>query len=205
MRVRDTPWFRTPKHRQQAREAITAWNEHRRDHGARCGARRKYDGEACRQFAMANGRCRFHGGRVGRGEQWHKPRWPKKTSPSLEQKLARKLRALERQAVRRERWLAGMTPERRAKYDAWKRTHLPGSLSRRKAIREEIRQNAEARALMERARSSTTQPTDPEYFAIEARLAELRARQHELRVQLARSGKETEVSEEDKTDLGVFG
>lgn len=28
----------------------------------RCGARRKHDGEPCRQAAMANGRCRMHGG-----------------------------------------------------------------------------------------------------------------------------------------------
>ena len=28
----------------------------------RCGARRKSDGQACRQPGMANGRCRMHGG-----------------------------------------------------------------------------------------------------------------------------------------------
>jgi len=27
-----------------------------------CGARAKHNGEACRQFAMKNGRCYYHGG-----------------------------------------------------------------------------------------------------------------------------------------------
>ena len=30
---------------------------------SRCGARRKHDGCPCQQPAMANGRCRFHGGK----------------------------------------------------------------------------------------------------------------------------------------------
>jgi hypothetical protein len=30
---------------------------------ARCGANRKHDGCPCQQPAMANGRCRFHGGK----------------------------------------------------------------------------------------------------------------------------------------------
>jgi hypothetical protein len=29
----------------------------------RCGANRKYDGRACQNAAMANGRCRLHGGK----------------------------------------------------------------------------------------------------------------------------------------------
>jgi hypothetical protein len=29
----------------------------------RCGARRRHDGCSCRQPAMANGRCRLHGGK----------------------------------------------------------------------------------------------------------------------------------------------
>lgn len=29
----------------------------------RCGAKRKHDGCSCQQPAMANGRCRFHGGK----------------------------------------------------------------------------------------------------------------------------------------------
>ena len=32
------------------------------DAAARCGARRKSDGQPCRQPGMANGRCRMHGG-----------------------------------------------------------------------------------------------------------------------------------------------
>ena len=29
----------------------------------RCGAQRKYDGQPCQGMAMANGRCRLHGGK----------------------------------------------------------------------------------------------------------------------------------------------
>ena len=32
------------------------------DAAPRCGARRKSDGQPCRQPGMANGRCRMHGG-----------------------------------------------------------------------------------------------------------------------------------------------
>lgn len=30
--------------------------------GPRCGARRKYDGQPCQCKALANGKCKFHGG-----------------------------------------------------------------------------------------------------------------------------------------------
>src|SRR3954466_9914870 len=49
--------------------------------GPRCAARRKFDGGSCQQPAMANGRCRMHGGkstgpRTAEGlERSRKARW----------------------------------------------------------------------------------------------------------------------------------
>ena len=41
----------------------------------RCGARRKRDGEPCRGPAMANGRCRLHGGRSPGAPRGNRNAW----------------------------------------------------------------------------------------------------------------------------------
>ena len=38
----------------------------------KCGAVRRTTGEPCRNLPLQNGRCRFHGGAVPRGKNWHK-------------------------------------------------------------------------------------------------------------------------------------
>lgn len=170
------PWFQTAQHRLQASAAISAWNARQRAHGVKCGARRKHDGQPCQQYAMENGRCYYHGGRVGKGKDWHKPRWPKKSAPDAAQRLARKIQDLEKAARRRERRLARMSPEQRAEYQAWLRTHQPGDAGARATRRRELEQNKEARALLSRDRApSETLLADPKYRAIIDRLAELRA------------------------------
>ena len=61
-------------------------------------------------------------------------------------KLDRKLRDLTKTAKKREKRVADMTPEERAAYDAWKRSHKPGTPADRARTRAQRRQNAEARA-----------------------------------------------------------
>ena len=76
----------------------------------RCGARRKRDGKPCQGPAMANGRCRFHGGlstgaRTAEGKERARKAPLRHGHYSAEAKAAR---AEGRQAVRRLRELAAM-------------------------------------------------------------------------------------------------
>lgn len=128
------------RHRTQARDAILRWHQKLRQLRSLCGAKRKHDGETCRQIAMANGRCYYHGGRTGSGKDWHKTKWPKGTAPDVEEKLARKLRNQAHAANARKKRLAAMNEEQRARYDQWQRTHQPGSPASRAAKRAERKQ-----------------------------------------------------------------
>ncbi len=58
---------------QQAREAL--------EHHPRCGAHARTTGEPCKGWAMANGRCRMHGGKAGR-----KPTHGRYTKAAIEQR-----------------------------------------------------------------------------------------------------------------------
>ncbi|WHO77465.1 hypothetical protein [Rhizobium leguminosarum] len=148
------------QNRMQAREAILRWHGKLRPTRARCGAKRKYDGEPCQQIAMANGRCAYHGGKTGRGAAWHKPGWPNGDAPDAEQKLARKLKDQARAANKRAARLAAMTPEERERHDVWHRTHRPGAAGQRAADRMRRKQAAEMRALID-------QPAPPADAAID--------------------------------------
>ena len=102
----------------------------------KCGARRKYDGQPCQKPGLGTGgRCRWHGGRTPKGPgKWQLPLWPDKSSANLERKLQSKLATLERRRKERARILAGLTPEQRAQYDRWKKSHdphLPSGLRRK--------------------------------------------------------------------------
>lgn len=104
---------------------------------------------------MGNGRCASHGGKVPRGDQWHKPQFS--SSPG---KMFRKLADLERRAAKRAARIAAMTPEELERYKAWKRTHRPGSAEARAAAREHRRQNREARGLLEKLAESRDHPAE---------------------------------------------
>tara|TARA_R100000365_G_scaffold3263_1_gene10428 strand:+ start:6784 stop:7191 length:408 start_codon:yes stop_codon:yes gene_type:complete len=121
---------------------------------------------------MANGRCYRHGGKTPKGDGWHKPKWPKGNSPAAERKLRSKLKALERARRERGERVASMTVEERARYDEWLRTHQPGSMGARQAAKERRRQNAEARADLERAENAP-RPVSPELERLENLIAEL--------------------------------
>ena len=62
----------------------------------RCGARRKSDGQACRQPGMANGRCRLHGG-LSTG-----PRTPEGLERSRRARWQHGLYSAEARAIRQE-------------------------------------------------------------------------------------------------------
>jgi hypothetical protein len=98
-----------------------------------CGAKAKSSGEPCRNPGMENGRCRLHGGLTPKGKNWHRVQWPASDAPP--EKLEKKLRELKRRQLRREARVAAMTPEERARYEAWHRTHRAGSPTDRARLR----------------------------------------------------------------------
>lgn len=167
-------WSKSSEFRQIARKSAKA-NLATFRKAPRCGATRKRDGAPCCNAGMKNGRCGIHGGKTPSGRQWHVVQFPDCSTPAGEAKFNRKLRDRERIARKRAARLAAMTPEQRARHDAWHQTHKPGSEARRLAEREERRQTTWLRSLLNREVSLST--TDPELARIDARLAELRALQ----------------------------
>lgn len=138
----------------------------------KCGATARTTGEPCRQPAMENGRCRYHGGATPRGDAWHRPLWPDRNSPRVNEKLARKLAQLERASRKRAERLRAMSPDERAAHDLWQRAHSVGSAAARKMKRKERLDTASLRASRENARHAP----DPELLALERDIARLRAR-----------------------------
>lgn len=132
------------------RQRCPRWNAERWA-GPRCGAKRRSDGEPCENLPLENGRCRLHGGKTPKGDEWHKPQWPDPSSPDAMGKMHRKLEARERAARRRAARREAMTPEEREAHDAWHRTRKPGSAAARARAGAEYRQNREARRLIEAA------------------------------------------------------
>lgn len=171
-RARPTPrllgWSQSAQFRQIGRTAIRQWNAERA-RLPRCDAIRKNDGGRCQQWQMANGRCFWHGGATPRADQYHRMRLP-----SSVEKLDAKLRDQKRYAAKRALRLAAMTPEQRAKHDAWHRSHAPGAAASRSADRERMRQNAEGSLLLTQA--ARQRPTDPELNRIKTALAAARAK-----------------------------
>lgn len=139
----------------------------------RCGAKKR-NGEPCQIPASANGRCWRHGGRTPKGEAWHRPRWPNRDAPDLEQKLAAKLKKQAKAAKRRAAKVAAMTPERRAQYEAWQRTHRPGDPGKRATERERRRHDQEAWARLKEWDSAPPQPPSGELALISAEIEFLR-------------------------------
>lgn len=126
------------------RAAIRAWNA-RRHLAPKCTAMSKTTGEQCRQVAMANGKCHWHGS-TPKGDNWHRPRWPNKNAPDAMKKLNRKLANLQRAADKRARRVKLMPAAERRAHDQWHKTHKPGSAKARAADRERRRQDRNARA-----------------------------------------------------------
>lgn len=183
-------WWRSPRFKEISRRSIIAWNAGQTKM-QKCGAKRRTDGGECRNLALENGRCRFHGGRVPKGKGWHLHQWPTSGSDQTA-KTARKLKDAARKARQREKRLAAMTPEQRAAHEAWHKAHCPtvspGERARRRALK---RQAAEAGALLMNPRER--QPS-PEAQALAREIEALKRRQRQLEVERAIRNRE-----------GVFG
>jgi hypothetical protein len=160
----------------------------------RCGAARKRDGEPCRNPAMKNGRCDRHGGKTPSGRQWHVVQYSDCSTPAGEAKFNRKLRTQQRYAEQRAARLAAMTPEQRAKHDAWHRTHAPGAAALRDAERVRRGQCADAKRLLAQG---------PFSVAPGAQLARVLAALATTRAKLARIEARATKSNDDN-DGGIF-
>jgi len=142
----------------------------------RCGARRRSDGEPCQNPGTgAGGRCRLHGGKTPAGSGWHRPAWPDKKSANLERKLRRKLDQLARDAERRRRRVAALTPEQRERYETWLRDHDPRKSPGERAARRHARAGAPV------ALAADPSPTSPD---VAAAVADLQRRIDVLRHEL---------------------
>lgn len=152
------------RHREQARRACLEINL-RRAKKPKCGATNKKDGEPCKNLAMENGRCKFHGGRIPNGKDWHKPQLPDGNSRNAVSRAERKLADKRRIEKARKKRLASMTPEQRQEYEKWKSTHIPGPKVERERRRREWADNEDFRR---RHANAETQPVSPEVAALAA-------------------------------------
>jgi len=141
-----------------------------------CGAKCR-DGRRCRNPGVgAGGRCPKHGGLTPSGAQWHVERLPRD-----DRRYARKLETLAKRRAKRAAEIAAFSPERKARYDAWCKTHKPGSA----AARARARQDREAAKLLA---EPSPQPVNPEIVRLQAVLDELRQRNAQLEAELATEG-----------------
>lgn len=131
----------------------------------RCGAHCRTNGMTCQRVGLENGRCYMHGGLTPKGDQWHKPKWPKADSPRFEDKLARKVKDRERAAQKRAERVAAMTPEERSKFEAWHQARKPGSAIEREARRQRTKKAREIRELL--SKPADTKTRDELHSAIE--------------------------------------
>jgi hypothetical protein len=74
---------------------------------------RLHGGRHCRNLAMANGRCRLHGGPTPRGAAWHRVKFPKETDPHRDYRLGWLLDRTARRRIQRIVALAAMAPDKR--------------------------------------------------------------------------------------------
>jgi hypothetical protein len=174
--ARQRAWVQSARWRAERKAGAEKSRAQRRTQ-PRCGANRKNGGGPCRMLALANGRCRFHGGATPAGRAWHRVQYP---DPILEpEKYAKKVLEIERRRQKRRERVARMKPEERAKYEARSKANQPRTLAEREARR----RDREAQRIL--ARRPPTAAPDPEVVALEKELAEVRARREALAVLLA--------------------
>lgn len=178
------------RHREQARRACLEINS-RRAKKPKCGAANKKDGEPCKNLAMENGRCKFHGGRIPKGKDWHKPQLPDGNSRHAVARAERKLADKRRIEKARNKRLASMTPEQRQKYEKWKDAHIPGSKAERERRRDERASNEYFRKLL----------AEPSHVILSEEVATLA----EERRQLEKMLQEIEALSREQQNIGVFG
>ncbi|MER9603405.1 hypothetical protein [Mesorhizobium sp. M0243] len=144
-------------------------------------------GEPCKNAAKDGSvRCRLHGGGTpkDRGAKvggWHQP-----TPAITAAKTERKIRDRIKNAAKKAKRLAKMSPQSLELHKLWQRDHRPSNPAERQARRNERRQAAEMRERL----STAPAPPSPEVQAFQAQIDELKA---EL------------VRRQIEQKLGVFG
>lgn len=148
----------------------------RRCHLTRCNAMAKSTGMQCKQPAMANGKCRFHGGKTPKADEWHVIQADVSGHKTSMARFDRKLERAEKARKARRLRLLRATEIEREQYEKWLWARPAGSVAKRAARRAETRMN---RRIAEERRELTLglreETADPEIRAIEIRLAELKA------------------------------
>ena len=99
--------------------------------GPKCGAKAKKHGGPCRNPPLANGRCRYHGGRTPSGDQWHKITFTRRKGVKAPARADAKLKRRDRERRERQAKIAAMSAEERAAYLARQRSYTPGSKAER--------------------------------------------------------------------------
>lgn len=157
----------------------------------KCGATNKKDGEPCKNLAMENGRCKWHGGKSPKGKDWHKTQFPDGKSRNAVARAERKLADKRRIEKARNKRLASMTPEQRQEYEKWKNAHTPGSSTERERRRHERVSNEDLRKRL----------AEPRHVILSEEAATLA----EERRQLEKVLQEIEALSREQQNLGVFG
>lgn len=167
----------------------------------RCGAKTKGTGDPCKQPALANGKCGYHGGRTPVGVKWHQAIFSPGTTRNGDSKLDRKLFDIGRAEKRRARQLAKMAPERRAAYERWHQAHHPVQ-SVRMSRRQAKAQAREAKAYLE-----MDEPTTPEIIRIGELIRRLTLEAEVLvrAAEAAQADIEDSSNDDVTTSLGIFG
>lgn len=186
-------WRQSTQWRMISREAIKRWNA-KRETLPKCGAKRKRDGEPCMQLAKENGRCYLHGGRTGKGTDYHRHLFPNGDAPNAEAKLQRKLQQIERDKKARAKRRAKMSPEQLEAHQQWHRTHQPGPAADRARKRQDRQHAKELRQRMEK---EDPRPVSAELAELQRQAAALEAARDHYR-RLAEQ-------EQANLDRGVFG
>ncbi|MER9628027.1 hypothetical protein [Mesorhizobium sp. M0296] len=147
----------------QAKKNLAALNA-----APRCGALARSTGGPCRNPIKAGfNRCRLHGA-TPKGAKWHIA-GPAITHVKTERKIRDRVRAAEKKARR----LAKMAPEELEAHRQWQRAHQPGNAAARQRLRDERKQSAEVRAMMERPRPAPSAKSSELADQITALRAEL--------------------------------
>jgi len=158
-----------------AAKSLSDWQRKVRPGLAKCGAKRRRDGEPCQQVAMENGRCHRHGGKTPKGEDWHVHQWPKPAN-SVELRIGRVQKKRKATARALAKKLATMTPEELERYEAWQKSHVPGPATERKRRRSDRRLAVEIAASLSAptALSGEALELQMEIDRLEALLREIR-------------------------------
>lgn len=187
-------WWNSDGFREMGRACCSRFNAQRRAK-PRCEAIKRSDGQPCQNPVVAGrNRCRLHGGAVPSGKHWHKLTYGKASTPAGAAKFERKLADVDRRARKREKRLAAMTPEERARHEAWHRTHRPGSAGARAAAKDDAGRQRALRDMLETEPMQLTPEAAATVAEIETTLEAVRRRRAEVERALAQARQEREAA-----------